>query len=512
MSAKDKPASKRASKEVSKKAAKQTSKQTPTKASKKVSRKDAGATPGTKGVPRSSARASTMKDFNLPVAQPIACWRLENTQFEFDSAFIKPEIALELAGFSRLWERQGRPPLSIFGHADPSGDDNHNKNLSGRRASAVYGLLTRETRLWEELYSRPFATDNWGLKSVQAMLATIGFDVGKPDGISGPKTTAAIKSFQAANGLTADGVNGPKTRAQLFLTYMDAICRDESGNPFSISKTDFLARGADVDGKGDYQGCSEFNPIMLFSKAENKELSKFQNKAARDAANAVNRRVLIYLFPPGTSINPSLWPCPRAKEGVAGCKLVFFPDGDARRAFQDEHREYEKDKNTFACAFYDTLTQLSSCESRRKILRVRLFDSQKNAIANAPYRLTILDTGDERTGTAQPDGTLVETDLLAATNCVLRWGDPRQKQKPMPLGYQTTLSLNIAVDEQDEASFARRLSNLGYPETKSLADRVSAFQRDYGLTETGKLDPNTKTTILDAANFGLSKSEIAMKD
>lgn len=83
-------------------------------------------------------------------------------QFEFDSAFIKPEIALELAGFFRLWERQGRPPLSIFGHADPSGDDNHNKNLSGRRASAVYGLLTRETRLWEELYSRPFATDNWG--------------------------------------------------------------------------------------------------------------------------------------------------------------------------------------------------------------------------------------------------------------------------------------------------------------------------------------------------------------
>ncbi len=35
------------------------------------------------------------------------------------------------------------------------------------------------------------------------------------DGIAGPKTTAAIVSFQKAHGLTADGKSGPKTRAAL---------------------------------------------------------------------------------------------------------------------------------------------------------------------------------------------------------------------------------------------------------------------------------------------------------
>ncbi len=31
------------------------------------------------------------------------------------------------------------PPISVFGHADPTGADDHNKNLSERRAPAVYG-------------------------------------------------------------------------------------------------------------------------------------------------------------------------------------------------------------------------------------------------------------------------------------------------------------------------------------------------------------------------------------
>jgi hypothetical protein len=467
---------------------------------------------GSRTLSTASDEDMTMKAFNLPLSRPIACWRLENLRFEFDSSFVKPEAAPELAILSRLWERHGRPPLSIFGHADPVGDDNYNKALSGRRAMAVYGLLTRDAKVWEELYAHPFVTDKWGLKWVQTMLAAAGFDPGPVDGISGSKTITAIKNLQASKGLTADGVVGIKTRAQLFLAYMDAICRDETGAPFSLSRTDFLARGADPEGKGDYQGCSEFNPIMLFSKAENKELSKPQKREERSAANAVNRRVLVFLFPVGSSISPELWPCPRAKEGVARCKAVFWPDGEVRRSFQEKHREYAHDKDTFACSFYDTLAQLSPCESVRKTLRVRLFNPDKKPIANAPYRLSILDTGDERVGTAQPDGTVVETDVLAPSKCLLRWGDPSLKQKPVQLGYQTTLSLDIDLDEQDEDSFRRRLRNLGYQETQFLADSLRAFQRDYDLAKTGELDQPTKDAIIDAANFGLSKNEIAAKN
>jgi peptidoglycan hydrolase-like protein with peptidoglycan-binding domain len=38
----------------------------------------------------------------------------------------------------------------------------------------------------------------------------------KPDGDFGPKSTAALKAWQTANGLTADGVVGPVTWKKMF--------------------------------------------------------------------------------------------------------------------------------------------------------------------------------------------------------------------------------------------------------------------------------------------------------
>jgi peptidoglycan hydrolase-like protein with peptidoglycan-binding domain len=50
---------------------------------------------------------------------------------------------------------------------------------------------------------------------LQKALAKLGYDPGKPDGVSGPKTKAAIQKFQKDHGLAADGVAGPKTQAAL---------------------------------------------------------------------------------------------------------------------------------------------------------------------------------------------------------------------------------------------------------------------------------------------------------
>lgn len=302
---------------------------------------------------------------------PIACWRVEDMRFEFDSSFVKPAVATEIQNLKLLRDANKQkdpatqqtlfPPLTIFGHADPTGNDDYNKGLSGRRATAIYALLTRDTALWEDLWSHPQGNDNWGLRAVQIMLADLGFSKGAADGKMNEETREAVKKLQKVKGLAVDGDPGPKTRAVLFLLYMDKLC----GPDFKLDKNeDFLGRGADPGGKADFQGCSEFNPVMLFTEQEEQKFSRPENKPERDAENGTNRRVMALLFRIGSRVDPQKWPCPRVKEGVAGCKKRFWSDGEQRRKrrLPDERREFKKSKDTFACRFYHRMNVSSPCE------------------------------------------------------------------------------------------------------------------------------------------------------
>ena len=51
---------------------------------------------------------------------------------------------------------------------------------------------------------------------IQKRLLALGFNPGAVDGVPGPKTTDAIRSYQHSISLVADGVAGPKTLAALF--------------------------------------------------------------------------------------------------------------------------------------------------------------------------------------------------------------------------------------------------------------------------------------------------------
>ena len=52
-------------------------------------------------------------------------------------------------------------------------------------------------------------------KQIQRALKSAGFYEGSIDGKIGPKTKAAIRKFQKANGLKADGIVGKRTSAEL---------------------------------------------------------------------------------------------------------------------------------------------------------------------------------------------------------------------------------------------------------------------------------------------------------
>lgn len=50
---------------------------------------------------------------------------------------------------------------------------------------------------------------------LQFKLDALGFDLGEADGLYGPKTEAAVRAFQEAQGISVDGVIGPETRQKL---------------------------------------------------------------------------------------------------------------------------------------------------------------------------------------------------------------------------------------------------------------------------------------------------------
>jgi outer membrane protein OmpA-like peptidoglycan-associated protein len=280
----------------------------------------------------------------------VACWRLNDLRFDFDSAFLTPTAAPELAALRKTCEAHPDSPLSIFGHSDPSGDEDYNKVLSGRRAEAVYAVLTHDVPRWEKLFSHPHGGDEWGTKQLNTILHALGH-----------KNTLA---FQKANDLSPDGVAGPKTRAQLFLQYFQFLF------PVPLPKSAFLGQGSDPDGKADFQGCGEFNPALILSASEQQTLSK----ADRDAANAANRRVLILFFRPGTVAPMDRWPCPRASENSAGCRRRFWSDAPVRRSPNSERRTFADSADTFGCRFYHRLAAASPCElSAARLLFVEIF-------------------------------------------------------------------------------------------------------------------------------------------
>jgi hypothetical protein len=336
------------------------------------------------------AAPATSGEFNTARLRliPVACWRVDDVRFAFDSSFVTPDISTELQILMSVRDAHKKeeiapqkteyPPMSVFGHADPVGTDDYNKALSGRRAAAIYALLISNTdsstalRMWNSIA----VAEGWGTQQRQTMQAATGLQPGTPDDT-------------------------------LRKAYMAKLSPPE----LQLTRQDFLAQGVDPLGKGDYQGCSEFNPVLIFSQQKNSKFEQASDKSERNAANAPNRRVVVMLFRPGSQVIPGKWPCPRANEGVAGCRLRFWSDGEARRSTRlaAADRAFESSGDTFACRFYNRLATGSPCESLRTsgecFVFLKLFDDNLETIlANQEYELVGLTLGWRTRSKTKADG------------------------------------------------------------------------------------------------------------
>jgi len=121
---------------------------------------------------------------------PVACFRVDDVRFDFDSSFVtadpadeKKDIRAELKLLVELLKDHPQSPLSVFGHADPVGSDDYNKLLSGRRATVIYALLISTTdpdaavKLWKTVA----ATENWGAPQRTTMQSFTGLPAGTAD-------------------------------------------------------------------------------------------------------------------------------------------------------------------------------------------------------------------------------------------------------------------------------------------------------------------------------------------
>jgi hypothetical protein len=301
--------------------------------------------------------------------RPVFCWKVEDIRFDFDSSFVtfnpdgspdpltnpndptsdptarpqgkNDDIRDELKILADFVNANKGCPLSVFGHADPVGPavdpDGYNKALSGRRATAIYALLISRTQpavatnLWQQIANE----EHWGDNQKSVM--------------------------QRATNLPAS-----TSMAALISGYLPKICPQN----LNLAPADFLAQGADPAGKGDYQGCSSFNPLIIFSQAKEDSFAAGKNDQnqqvfdARNLANAPNRRVMVLIFFKGSKVDPDKWPCPSAKGDKSGCIQRFWSNGQARRSSRlpDKDRRFEDTQDTFGCRFYHRLVEKSPCE------------------------------------------------------------------------------------------------------------------------------------------------------
>lgn len=158
--------------------------------------------------------------------------------------------------------------LQIFGHADASGDEAHNKTLSERRAAVILALLQSDVDAMLSLA----ADDGWTPWEYQVLLRVLGSDPGPTDGDPGPLTDLALAHFAQRYNAGFFHPRGAPRLPELDAHAFDAPTVEALLDAF------VSAHAPDLDGTILHAlrptvGCSEFNPLTPDGGSQNRRVS-----------------------------------------------------------------------------------------------------------------------------------------------------------------------------------------------------------------------------------------------
>ncbi len=98
------------------------------------------------------------------------------------------------------------------------------------------------------------------IKEVQTRLKKWGYYTGNVDGINGPKTIAAVKSFQKKYGLVQDGIVGPLTAAKMGIS----LSSSSSSSSYNSNDRYLLAKVIYAEARGEsYTGQVAIGAVVL---------------------------------------------------------------------------------------------------------------------------------------------------------------------------------------------------------------------------------------------------------
>jgi len=252
------------------------------------------------------------------------CNEIEGAHFAFGRSFVRSSAIAPLASIAEAITGDDDRKGMIWGHTDLSGPEALNKELSARRAKALYALLTQDADAWEELFSGtadgPNWQEKWDLEEAQHMLNALGVtdDAGaaiNEKGIRDASTKQAIHRFQAKNypdcpaeqaDLPQSDFLGKPGRKELFLAYAKRIAR----KPVPADRLGKI-------GSAKFMGCGEFNPVSLTVKDE------------------ASRRAVVFVYDPAAE--PQGLPCQLRSMGPCNSNcgpLAKEPDPDGKPPYR----------------------------------------------------------------------------------------------------------------------------------------------------------------------------------